>query len=46
MDPTTKVKLNKYQKCGNIISQISLVLSYTGSETGADLHSRYKMMSK
>ena len=36
MDPRIKVKLDKYQKCGNIISQTSLLSSYTGSETDAD----------
>ena len=30
------MKLDKYQKCGNIISQTSLLLSYTESETDAD----------
>ena len=33
MDPRIQVKLDKYQKCGNIISQTSLLSSYTGSET-------------
>ena len=32
MDPRIQVKLDKYQKCGNIISQTSLLSSYTGSE--------------
>ena len=41
MDPRIQVKLDKYQKCGNIISQTSLLTSYTGSETDADSHSRY-----
>ena len=36
MDPRIQVKLDKYQKCGNIISQTSLLSSYTGSETDAD----------
>ena len=40
MDPWIQVKLDKYQKCGNIISQTSLLSSYTGSEADADLHSR------
>ena len=40
MGPRVEVKLDKYQKCGNIISQTSLLLSYTGSETDADSHSR------
>ena len=40
MDPRIQVKLDKYQKCGNIISQTSLLSSYTGSETGADSDSR------
>ena len=40
MDPRIKVKLDKYQKCRNIISQTLLLLSNTGSETDADLHSR------
>ena len=35
-----QVKLDKYQKCGNIISQTSLLSSYTGSETDADSDSR------
>ena len=30
MDPRIQVKLDKYQKCGNIISQTSLLSSYTG----------------
>ena len=41
MDPRIQVKLDKYQKCGNIISQTSLLSSYTGSETDADSDSRY-----
>ena len=41
MDPRIQVKLDKYQKCGNIISQTSLLSSYTGSETDADSVSRY-----
>ena len=36
MDPRIQVKLYKYLKCGNIISQTSLLSSYTGSETDAD----------
>ena len=36
MDSRIQVKLDKYQKCGNIISQTSLLLSYTGSETDAE----------
>ena len=36
MDPRIQVKLDKYQKCGNIISQTSVLSSYTGSETDAD----------
>ena len=36
MDPRIQVKLDKYQKCGNLISQTSLLSSYTGSETDAD----------
>ena len=40
MNPKIQVKLDKYQKCGNIISLTSLLSSYTGSETDADLHSR------
>ena len=40
MDPRIQVKLDKYQKCGNIISQPSLLSSYTGSETDADSDSR------
>ena len=40
MDPRIQVKLDKYQKCGNIISQTSLLSSYTGSETNADSDSR------
>ena len=40
MDPRIQVKLDKYQKCGNIISQTSLLTSYTGSETDADSDSR------
>ena len=36
----SQVKLDKYQKCGNIISQTSLLSSYTGSETDADSDSR------
>ena len=40
MDPRIQVKLDKYQKCGNIISQTSLLSSYTGSETDADSDSR------
>ena len=31
MDPRIQVKLDKYQKCGNIISQTLLLSSYTGS---------------
>ena len=38
MDPRIQVKLDKYQKCGNIISQTSLLSSYTGSETDADIY--------
>ena len=41
MDPRIQVKLDKYQMCGNIISQTSLLSSYTGSETDADSDSRY-----
>ena len=41
MDPRIQVKLDKYQKCGNIISQTSLLSSYTGSETDADSDSIY-----
>ena len=37
VDPRIQVKLDKYQKCGNIISQTSLLSSYTGSETDADI---------
>ena len=33
MDPRIQVKLDKYQKCGNIISQTLLLSGYTGSET-------------
>ena len=40
MDYRIQVKLDKYQMCGNIISQTLLLLSYTGSETDADSHSR------
>ena len=40
MDPRIQVKLDKYQKCGNTISQTSLLSSYTGSETDADSDSR------
>ena len=40
MEPRIQVKLDKYQKCGNIISQTSLLSSYTGSETDADSDSR------
>ena len=42
MDPRIQVKLDidKYKKCGNIISQTSLLSSYTGSETDADSDSR------
>ena len=40
MDPRIQVKLDKYQKCGNMISQTSLLSSYTGSETDADSDSR------
>ena len=40
MDPRIQVKLDKYQKCGNIISQTSLLSSYTGSEIDADSDSR------
>ena len=40
MDPRKQVKLDRYQKCGNIISQTSLLSSYTGSETDADSDSR------
>ena len=40
MDPRIQVKLDKYQKCGNIIPQTSLLSSYTGSETDADSDSR------
>ena len=36
MDPRIQVKLDKYQKCGNIISQTSLLSSYTGSFFGDD----------
>ena len=36
MDPRIQVKLDKYQKCVNIISQTSLLSSYTVSETDAD----------
>ena len=36
MDPRIQVKLDKYKICGNIISQTSLLSSYTGSETDAD----------
>ena len=31
MDPRIQVKLDKHQKCRNIISQTSLLSSYTGS---------------
>ena len=41
MDARIQVKLDKYQKCGNIISQTSLLSSYTGSETDADSDSRF-----
>ena len=41
MDPRIQVKLDKYQKCGNIIPQTSFLSSYTGSETDADSDSRY-----
>ena len=37
MDPRIQVKLDKYQKCRNIISQTSLLSSYTGSETDAQI---------
>ena len=40
MDPRIQVKLDKCQKCGNIISQTSLLSSYTGSETDADSDNR------
>ena len=40
MDPRIQVKLDKYQKCRNIISQTSLLSSYTGSETDADSDNR------
>ena len=40
MDPRIQVKLDKNLKCGNIISQTSLLSSYTGSETDADSDSR------
>ena len=40
MDPRIEGKLDKYQKCRNIISQTSFLLSYTGSETDADSDSR------
>ena len=40
MDPRIQVKLDKYQKCGNIFPQTSLLSSYTGSETDADSDSR------
>ena len=40
VDPRIQVKLDKYQKCRNIISHTSLLLSYTGSETDADPDSR------
>ena len=36
IDPRIQVKLDKYQKCGNIISQTFLLSSYTGSGTDAD----------
>ena len=32
MDPRIQVKLDKYQKCGNITSQTSLLSGYTGSK--------------
>ena len=40
MDPRIQVKIDKYQKCGNMISQTSLLSSYTGSETDTDSGSR------
>ena len=40
MDLRIQVKLDNYQKCGNITSQTSLLSSYTGSETDADSNSR------
>ena len=51
MDPRIQVKLDKYQKCGNIISQTSLLSSFgaTGSETDADSDTTiyiYKIMKK
>ena len=45
MDPRIQVKLDKYQKCGNIISQTSLLSSYTGSETDADSDSHTSLLS-
>ena len=45
MDPRIQVKLDKYQKHGNIVSQTSLLLSYTGSETDADSYSIYIYIS-
>ena len=33
MDPKIQENLDKYQKCENIISQTSLLSSYTGSVT-------------
>ena len=38
--PRIQVKLDKYQNCRNIISQTSLLSSYTGSETDAGSYSR------
>ena len=46
MDPRIQVKLDKYQKCGNIISQTSLLSSYTGSETDADSDSSIYIYSE
>ena len=36
MNPRIQLELDKYQKCGNIILQTSMLSSYTGSETDAD----------
>ena len=44
MDPRIQVKLDKYQKCGNIISQTSLLSSYTGSETDADIYDIFSLL--
>ena len=40
MNPRIQVKLDKYEKYGNIISQTSLLSTYSGSETDADSYVR------